>query len=343
MRNFTVNLLSLSLGLALMPLAQAANSPQQQQLLQQVRLGESTQREDLVRQSLYRLELIDPNNPDVIAARFRYLLRQGDNAGAQKELDRLKGIAPGSSAYQSSRNTMLLSTPEGRQQLQQARLLATTGHTQEAIAAYDKLFDGNPPGGDVATEYWNVVAKDPARRSVAINQLKKINASSPGNTQLQGTLAQLLFQTGRRDEGFAVLQEMAKSSNGRSQASDMWYEQIKDQPVSNASVSALQKYLSVFSDGDSVAAARTQLDTQQKQLADPTFRAKAQGLAAVDAGQGDKAVADLQKAVSANHADSEAVGALGQAYSQKGDRARAVAQSAQSSASRPVTGHLPRQ
>ena len=66
-----------------MPLAQAVNSPQQQQLLEQVR-GESTQREDLVRQSLYRLELIDPNNPDVIAARFRYLLRQGDNAGAQK-------------------------------------------------------------------------------------------------------------------------------------------------------------------------------------------------------------------------------------------------------------------
>lgn len=84
MRTFTLNLLTLSLGLALMPLAQAANSPQQRQLLEQVRLGESTQREDLVRQSLYRLELIDPNNPDVIAARFRYLLRQGDTAGAQK-------------------------------------------------------------------------------------------------------------------------------------------------------------------------------------------------------------------------------------------------------------------
>ena len=58
-----------------------------------------------MRQSLYRLELIDPNNPDVIAARFRYLLRQGDTAGAQKELDRLKGMAPDSSAYQSSRTT----------------------------------------------------------------------------------------------------------------------------------------------------------------------------------------------------------------------------------------------
>ncbi len=326
MRKFTVNLLTLSLGLALMPMAVAANSPQQQQLLEQVRLGESTQREDLVRQSLYRLELIDPNNPDVIAARFRYLLRQGDSAGAQKELDRLKEIAPGSSAYKSSRNTQLLSTPDGRQALQQARLLATSGHTQEAIAAYEKLFAGDPPTGDLAAEYWTVVAKDPAKRNSAINQLKKINASSPGNTQQQAALAQLLFQSGRRDEGFTVLQDMAKSNSGRSQASDMWYQQIKDQPASNASVSALQKYLSVFSDGDSVTAARAQLEAQQKQLADPVFRAKAEGLAAVDAGQGNKAVAELQKAVSANHADSEAVGALGQAYSQKGDRARAVAQ-----------------
>ena len=326
MRKFTINLLSLSLGLALMPMAGAANSPQQQQLLEQVRLGESTQREDLVRQSLYRLELIDPNNPDVIAARFRYLLRQGDNAGAQKELDRLKGMAPSSSAYKTSRNTMLLSTPDGRQALQQARLLATTGHTQEAIAAYDKLFAGDPPDGDLAAEYWTLVAKEPTRRNAAINQLKKINASNPGNTQQQAALAQLLFQSGRRDEGFAVLQAMAKSNNGRNQASDMWYQQIKDQPASSASVSALQKYLTVFSDGDNVTAARAQLDAQQKQLADPTFRAKAEGLAAVDAGQGGKAVAELQKAVSANHADSEAVGALGQAYSQKGDRARAVAQ-----------------
>ena len=326
MRNFSLSLLSLSLGLTLMPLAQAANSPQQQQLLEQVRLGESTHREDLVRQSLYRLELIDPNNPDVIAARFRYLLRQGDNAGAQKELDRLKGIAPSSSTYKSSLNSMLLSTPDGRQALQQARLLATTGHTQEAIDAYEKLFSGNPPGGDLATEYWTVVAKNPARRNEAITQLKTINAGSPGDTQLQNSLAQLLFQAGRRDEGFAVLQQMAKSNAGRDAASDIWYQQIKDIPASAASVKALQDYLQVFSAGDNVDTARAQLDAQQKQLADPAFRAKAEGLAAVEAGQGGKAVAELQQAVSANHADSEAVGALGQAYSQRGDRARAVTQ-----------------
>lgn len=324
MRKFTLNIFTLSLGLAVMPMVEAAPTAQQQ-LLEQVRLGEATHREDLVQQSLYRLELIDPNNPDVVAARFRSLLRQGDIDGAQKQLDRLSQLAPSSNAYKSSRTTMLLSTPDGRQALQQARLQATTGHAEEAVASYNKLFNGAPPEGDIAVEYWSTVAKIPARRGEAINQLKRINADTPGNTGLQNNLALLLFSSDRRDEGFAVLEQMAKSNAGREGASKIWYGQIKDMPVSDASVSALKKYLSIFSDGDSVAAAQSQLAEQQKQLADPAFRARAQGLAAVDSGMAGKAIPELQQAVRANPKDSEALGALGQAYSQKGDRANAVA------------------
>ncbi len=168
-----------------------------------------------MQQSLYRLELIDPNNPDVVAARFRSLLRQGDIDGAQKQLDRLSQLAPSSNAYKSSRTTMLLSTPDGRQALQQARLQATTGHAEEAVASYNKLFNGAPPEGDIAVEYWSTVAKIPARRGEAINQLKRINADVPGNTGLQNNLALLLFSSDRRDEGFAVLEQMAKSNAGR--------------------------------------------------------------------------------------------------------------------------------
>ncbi|SIZ32994.1 oxidoreductase subunit [Shigella sonnei] len=263
MRKFTLNIFTLSLGLAVMPMVEAAPTAQQQ-LLEQVRLGEATHREDLVQQSLYRLELIDPNNPDVVAARFRSLLRQGDIDGAQKQLDRLSQLAPSSNAYKSSRTTMLLSTPDGRQALQQARLQATTGHAEEAVASYNKLFNGAPPEGDIAVEYWSTVAKIPARRGEAINQLKRINADAPGNTGLQNNLALLLFSSDRRDEGFAVLEQMAKSNAGREGASKIWYGQIKDMP-------------------------------------------------------------ELQQAVRANPKDSEALGALGQAYSQKGDRANAVA------------------
>ncbi|SET39278.1 cellulose synthase complex outer membrane protein BcsC [Kosakonia radicincitans] len=338
MRKFTVSLLCFSLGLALAPAARAADTAAQQQLLDQVRLGETTKREDLVRQSLYRLELIDPNNPEVIAARFRYLLRQGDNAGAQQQLDRMKQLAPESAAYQSSLLAMSLSTAEGRQALQQARLQATTGHTQEAIAAYDALFKGHTPDGDLAVEYWVLVSKVPARRAEAVNQLKRLNARYPGNDQLQNSLAQLLFADGRDAEGYAVLEQMAKSSNGRNAAATLWYQQLQNMPVSDASVKALQHFLTIFSTGDAVDSARTLLATQQKQMADPAFRARATGLAAVDAGKGAQAVGELQQAVNANHNDSEAVGALGQAYSQRGDRARAVTQFEKAIAMDPTSG-----
>ncbi|BAN96876.1 cellulose synthase operon C domain-containing protein [Plautia stali symbiont] len=53
-------------------------------LLMQIRTGESTNKYDLVQQSLYRLEKIDPDNPQVLAARIRMALRQGDQAKAQQ-------------------------------------------------------------------------------------------------------------------------------------------------------------------------------------------------------------------------------------------------------------------
>ncbi|HKM97450.1 MAG TPA: cellulose synthase complex outer membrane protein BcsC [Buttiauxella sp.] len=325
MRKFSLNIISLSLSLALMPLAWAAVTPQQQ-LLDQVRLGESSKREDLVRQSLNRLELIDPNNPEVIAARLRYLLRQGDTPGAQKQLDRLSHIAPSSSAYQESVTTMALSTPEGRQQLQQTRLLATTGHTQEALAAYKKLFNGIPPSGDLAVEYWTLMAKDPSSQTQAINKLKALNDANPGNAELRSNLARLMFANGRREEGFAVLEQMAKSNNSNQDAAQIWYDQIDDMPTSEASVAALQRFLRNFSEGEKVTSARTQLVEQQKQLSDPAFKARSQGLADVNSGSGNKAIPQLQKALATNHDDSEAIGALGQAYSQQGNHARAIAQ-----------------
>jgi uncharacterized protein YecE (DUF72 family) len=85
--------------------------------------------------------------------------------------------------------------------------------------------------------------------------------------------------------GFAVLEQMAKNNTGRDTAATLWYQQIQGMTVSEKSVAALKRFLSVFSEGDTVVTARQQLDAQQKQLADPAFRARASGLAAVEAGR----------------------------------------------------------
>lgn len=113
MRKFTLSLLTLSLGLSLVQPAFADTSAEEQ-LLNQVRLGEASKRDDLVQQSLYRLELINPNNPKVLAARLRYMLRQGDTAGAQQQLKKLGQVAPDSAEYNASRAEIGLNTDAGR-------------------------------------------------------------------------------------------------------------------------------------------------------------------------------------------------------------------------------------
>lgn len=324
MRKFTVNILALSLGMAGIFSAVAAPSAQQQ-LLEQVRVGEATNREDLVRQSLYRLELIAPDDPQVIAAKMRYALRQGDSDTARQALDRLSSLAPGSDVYYQARNSMMLSGAQGRQQLQQARLLATAGKTREAIDAYQALFGENPPEGDLAVEYWSVVAGDPARRAQAINALSKLNQRYP-SVQLRSKLAQLLLSDGRSEAAFQVLEQMARSPGGRDEAAALWFRQLADLPPSAASVSALQRFLTVFNSGDNADKAREKLADMQKKLADPAFSARAEALAKVNNATGGNAIPALEKAAAETRNDSELVGALGEAWSQKGNRAKAVQQ-----------------
>ena len=326
MRKFRLNVITLSLGIVLLPAVQAATTPAQEHLLEQVRLGEASHREDLVKQSLYRLELIDPNNPAYVAAHMRYLLRQGDTAGAKKQLEKLAKVAPDSAELKSSRSEMSLSTSDGRQELQQARLLGVSGRVEEGIAAFDKLFGGVPPDPSLAIEYWALVARLPARHKEAVAQLKKLDARAPGNPDLQATLAKQMFADNKPAEGFAYLEQMSRSAAGRGTAADMWLSEIKDMPVSKGSVQELQRFLTLFETGESAANARVLLAQQQAQLQDPAFRERSEGLAAVKNDNPAQAIASLQQAVRADARDSDAVGALGQAYSQRGDRARAVAQ-----------------
>ncbi|WP_342190039.1 tetratricopeptide repeat protein, partial [Pantoea deleyi] len=83
-------------------------------LLTQVRIGESTNKYELVQQSLYRLEKIDPDNPQVLAARLRLALHQGDLTAAQTLLDQLNRQAPGSAAARESAAGLRMMSPEGR-------------------------------------------------------------------------------------------------------------------------------------------------------------------------------------------------------------------------------------
>lgn len=163
---------SFVLGIACLPSAHAMGGfVPKQFLLDQVLLGEANYKDDLVQQSLSRLELIDPDDPRVVAARLRLALRQGHQALAEEQLKKLKQLAPHSEIYQQAQVSMFLAQPQGQQKLQQARVYAMAGRVLEAKMRYDVLFHGNPPTPELAVEYWTLVSRIPDQQDNAFQHL----------------------------------------------------------------------------------------------------------------------------------------------------------------------------
>ncbi|KHN51507.1 cellulose synthase complex outer membrane protein BcsC [Pectobacterium fontis] len=329
MHNNTVNWLRfLPLLLAAAPQAYSAETVSPEQfLMEQVRLGEASNKDDLVRQSLYRLELINPDNPEVIAAKLRLALRQGDQAQARQQLDKLKIVAPDSALYRRAEITLALTQGEARQQLQQARLLSTAGRYAEAKAQYDALFHGEPPTLDLAVEYWRLVSRLPHQEPVAIKQLQALDQVYPDNVALRMVLSRLLFSQDRNEQAYPLLEQLANDPAGRSQAGSLWLEIIGRMPVTPQSVAELNRFLTVFKDGEQAETARKELNRQQGMLVDPTYQARLRGLAQVGSGGGNTTtLKELNQALTATPNDPELIGAAGLVYLRAGDRAKALVQ-----------------
>lgn len=152
----------------------AADVNPKQLLLDQVIWGETYYRDDFVKHSLDRLQLIAPNDPDVLAARVRLAIRQKNLILAEELLEELKQKAPNSMDYQQAKMSWLLTQPAVKQKLQQARIMAMSGHLDLAKAQYDALFHGVFPTPELSAEYWRIVSRIPAQRQDAFHQLQAL-------------------------------------------------------------------------------------------------------------------------------------------------------------------------
>lgn len=309
-------------GLLLTPAAYAESTPEEI-LLQQIQVGESINRSDIVEQALYRLESIDPKNPDYIAAKIRQSLRQQNRQQALADLELLNQVAPNSDLYKQTKIVMDLNSEDGQQKLEEARLLARTGRLQEAQIAYDNIFKGTLPTVNLAVEYWQLISRLPGQQARAMKQLQDIDRKTPGNPELRNALVAMLFEQGNQQQGFALLQLMAADSNTKDSAATIWLDQIKAMPVSRDSINSLKLYLTFYSDGEQNTNAQQLLSQQEKDLATPGFVARQTGLALVEQGKGN-AIPALSQAMKDNPNDAEVVGSLGLAYSKQGNRSMAV-------------------
>lgn len=305
-------------------LAQAAVEPVSS-LLERVRIGEATGREDLVTNSLYSLSLVEPNHPELLAAQARQALRLGKVKEAKALLARLGKIAPDSRLYRQAMANLAVNDSAQRQQLQQARLLVNAGRLEEGERLYHSLFvDGLAPNLDVAVEYALLQVRITGQRAKGMAALEALNRQYPGQPRVRAGLARNYLADGRRQEARALLQQMALNEYSRDEAAEIWLADIKDMPVGPQSMADLQQYIAAFGNGDEAEQGIALLAEQEAKWASPAYRARQQALQHQD--KGTASVAELQRALAANPDDPELMGALGQAYSRNNLRALAIAQ-----------------
>lgn len=291
---------------------------QRQWLLDQVRRGEALHRDDLVRDALGRLQLLEPRNPDVLLAALSLALREKNITEAEQLSARINALAPGSLQARQAARLLALQQPETARRLQQARLLAVTGRNQEALAVYEQLFAGEPPSLELALDYWRVRGNLPGQRPEAIRQLQQLDQQYPGSAGLRQTLAGWLFAEKRDREALALLDQLARDPGARDAAAQREFDYLSGQAVSSTSAAAWQAFLKRYPASPLLAQASANLQQQRTLLADPSWQAGQRGKALLDKGLNAEAEVQLRRALRRYPDDASLHGALGYALMRQG-------------------------
>lgn len=291
---------------------------QRQWLLDQVRRGEALHRDDLVRDALGRLQLLEPRNPDVLLAALSLALREKNSSEAEQLSARISAVAPGSLQARQARRLLELQQPAPARRLQQARLLAVTGRNEEALAVYEQLFAGEPPSLELALDYWRVRGNLPGQRPEAIRQLQRLDQQYPGSAGLRQTLAGWLFAEKRDREALALLDQLARDPGARDAAAQREFDYLSGQAVSATSAVAWQAFLQRYPASPLLAQASETLQQQRKLLADPAWQAGQRGKALLDKGRNVEAETQLRRALRQYPGDASLQGALGYALMRQG-------------------------
>ncbi|PVX84773.1 cellulose synthase subunit BcsC-related outer membrane protein [Paraburkholderia unamae] len=199
------------------PAAQAA------QLLSAARMWEGKNRPDVARGLVQKALLFDPRQPDALALLGEIELRENRPAEAAKILAQLKKIAPDASATKELDDAYRVAT-SGKMEMAQIRLLAAAGKSDEASARLQKLFPNGAPAGDLARDYYRILAGTTEGRARAISELRTRVKQNPNDPRLTLILGDLLTdRADTRMEGLNLIYRVyQRQDSNRALALELW-------------------------------------------------------------------------------------------------------------------------
>ncbi|WP_434030478.1 cellulose synthase complex outer membrane protein BcsC [[Pseudomonas] boreopolis] len=308
-----------------LPAVPAGTVPEQRQwLLQQVRIGEATGRQELIEDALARLRLLAPDDRATMVAILEVQLSRQKLDDAAATLQRLREAGAGTRELAAAERLWRAYRGDQQQELQQARLYATGGRTAEALAIYRRLFDDDPPGLQLGIEYWRLRGDERAGRALAIERLAALDRAYPGNPALLQALSRFLFAAGRDEEALAALQRMGRNPETLALAAQSEWDYLSDQPANDRTVRRLQAFIARYPGWAQIEDARKRYQEQSRLVRDPNWRAGQRGLQLLDAGRNAEAEQAFAQALRGYPREPDFLGGMGLALMRQGRREQAL-------------------
>ncbi|MCG5076813.1 cellulose synthase subunit BcsC-related outer membrane protein [Paraburkholderia tagetis] len=201
----------------------AAPNAQAAQLLSAARMWMAKNRPDVASGLVQKALLFDPQQVDALALMGQIELRSNHTAQAAKILAQLRKTAPNASPTQELADAYRLATTD-RNELAQIRLLSSAGKSEEAAARMRKLFPHGAPSGDLARDYYRIIAGTDHGRVQAISELRARVKQNPNDTVAALTLGDLLTdRPGTRIEGLNLIYGVyRRQDSNRARALEDW-------------------------------------------------------------------------------------------------------------------------
>jgi tetratricopeptide (TPR) repeat protein len=272
---------------------------------------------------LDRLLRTDPDNPDALALLALIQAQKGDHAEAQSNLAHLQTLRPDDPHIASITQAIRVGSIDPAA-LADARRLAQEGQNAEAVARYQRLFQGTTPPASMAAEYYGTLAGTEGGWESAQAGMAQAAAAAPGDMRAQLAYAQLLtYREQTRLDGIRRLALLAHTQETSAAATKAWHQALEWMPVDSTSIPAYEAWLAVYPTDGGISGRLEQARNPPRTPADEASLKRSAGFAALNANRVQDAETAFQTVLAQSPQDPDALGGLGLVRLRQGNVAEA--------------------
>lgn len=264
-----------------------------------------------------RLLRVDPKQPEALYGMSRARLQDQQVDEARRYLEQLRRAHPNHRL--TARLQQEITVQTNSSQLQQARNLARSGQSEQAVSNYQSVLGDKAPTGPLALEYYQTLGGTSGGWDQARRGLERLARESPDDVKISLALAQhLTYREATRREGISQLARLANHPEVGKTATENWRKALawtgsraSDIPLYEAFLRANPKDEAVQARLREVQAGQRAARTEAVVARDPLRLRTTEGFKALEDGDLEAAEADFQSVLKDRSNDPDALGGMG--------------------------------